>query len=168
MTLLFLLLLLLGPYLLLTLLGRWIVRFRIASSKRARVGLSLFFVITASQHFINTQPMAAMIPPAIPYRTEIVYLTGVLELLGAIGVWIPRLVRLTGLLLILMLIAILPANLYSAINRIEFGGHGAGVAYLLVRIPFQLFVMWWTYFATEQDWFGRQTKRNARQPQTVD
>ena len=99
-----------------------------------------------------------MLPPSIPYRIELIYLTGALELLGAIGVWIPRLMRLTGLLLILMLIGILPANVYSAINRVDFGGHSAGPAYLLVRVPFQLFVIWWTYFATEQDWFHQKGK----------
>lgn len=108
MTLLFLLLVLLVPYLILTLLGRWVPRFKIASSKRARVGLSLFFVITAIAHFTGTEEMAAMIPSSIPYRIELIYFTGVLELLGAIGVWIPRLQRLTGFLLILMLIGLLP------------------------------------------------------------
>lgn len=97
-----------------------------------------------------------MLPPAVAFRIELIYFTGVLELLGAVGVWIPGLTRLTGLLLILMLIGILPANIYSAINRIEFGGHGAGPAYLLIRIPFQLIVIWWTYFATEQKWLQRK------------
>lgn len=156
MTLLFLLLVLLVPYLILTLIGRLVPRFKIASSKRARVGLSLFFVVTALAHFFSTKEMAAMIPSSIPYRIELIYLTGVLELLGAIGVWIPRLERLTGVLLILMLIGVLPANVYSAVNRVEYGGHGAGPAYLLLRVPFQLFVIWWTYFATEQDWFRRR------------
>ena len=158
MTLLFLLLLLIAPYVLLTLAGRWIARLNIASPRRARVGLSLFFVFTSIGHFIRTEDMAEMLPPSVPYRIEIIYLTGVLELLGAIGIWIPRLVQLTGLLLILMLIGLLPANVYSAINRVEFGGHGAGPAYLLVRVPFQLFVIWWTYFATEQEWFRRKAK----------
>lgn len=158
MTLLFLLLLLIAPYLILTLLGRWVAGFKIASSKRARVGLSLFFIFTSIGHFISTVEMAAMIPPSVPYRIELIYLTGGLELIGAIGVWIPRLMRLTGFLLILMLVGLLPANVYSAINRVDFGGHGVGPAYLLVRVPFQLFVIWWTYFATEQDWFHRQVK----------
>src|SRR3712207_4939100 len=107
MTLLFLLLLLVVPYLILTLAGRWVPRFKITPSKRARVGLSLFFVFTAIGHFISTKEMAAMIPPSIPYPVELIYVTGVLELLGAIGVWIPRLERLTGFLLILMLICLL-------------------------------------------------------------
>jgi uncharacterized membrane protein len=46
-----------------------------------------------------------------------------------------------------MLLGVLPANVYAAYNRIAFGGHEAGPAYLLARIPFQLFVMWWVYFA---------------------
>ena len=126
MTLLVLLLLLVAPYLLLTLLGHFVPRFKIASSKRARVGLSLFFAFSALGHFVMTRAMAEMIPPSIPYRIELIYITGVLELLGAIGVWIPRLTRLTGFLLIVMLIGVLPANIYSALNRVEFGGHATG------------------------------------------
>ena len=155
MTLIFLLLLLVAPYLILTLAARWLPSLKMAPSKRARVGLSLFFVVTALAHFATTEEMARMIPSSIPYRVELIYLTGVLELLGAIGVWIPRLERLTGLLLIVMLIGLLPANIYSAINRVDYGGHEAGPMYLLARVPFQLFVIWWTYFATEQNWFRR-------------
>jgi len=158
MTLLFLLLLLLVPYLVLTLLGKWNSTFQIPSPKRARVGLSLFFLFTSIGHFIRTDAMAEMLPPSLPYRTGLIYVTGILELLGAVGVWIPSLMRVTGLLLILMLIGILPSNIYSAINRVDFGGHGAGPAYLLVRIPFQLFVIWWTYFATEQKWLQRTAR----------
>lgn len=161
MTLLFLMLLLVAPYLMLTLLGRWIPRMKMAPSKRAKVGLSLFFVVTALAHFNTTEEMAEMIPSSVPYRVELIYVTGILELLGAIGVWIPRFERLTGLLLIVMLIGLLPANVYSAINRVEYGGHGAGPIYLLARVPFQLFVIWWTYFATEQDWFRRRVRPAA-------
>lgn len=158
MTLLALILLLITPYLVLTVLGRWNATFRVPAPTRAKVGLSLFFLFTAIGHFIRTEEMAAMLPASAPYRVELIYITGILELLGAIGVWIPRLSKLTGFLLILMLIGILPANIYSAVNRVDFGGHGAGPAYLLVRIPFQLFVIWWTYFATEQNWFQRKAK----------
>jgi uncharacterized membrane protein len=158
MQLLFLLLLLVAPYLLLSLAGRWIHGLRTAPAARARAGLTLFFLFTALGHFVRAEEMAEMVPPAIPYRVEAVYVTGVLELLGAVGVWVPGLMRPTGLCLILMLICLLPANVYAAINRVEFGGHGAGPAYLLVRVPFQLLVIWWTYFATEQKWLRRRAK----------
>jgi uncharacterized membrane protein len=156
MTLLFLLLLLITPYLTLSLAERWIPAWKIAPAARARVGLSLFFTFTSIGHFIRTEEMSAMLPSSILYRVELIYVTGALELLGAIGVWIPGLMRLTGLCLILMLIGLLPANIYSAMHRIDFGGHAAGPAYLLVRVPFQLFVIGWTYLATEQNWFKKR------------
>jgi uncharacterized membrane protein len=166
MQLLFLLLLLVVPYLVLTLIGRWSSVLNIASTTRARVGLSLFFAFTSLGHFVRAEEMSEMLPPFVPYRRGLIYLTGVLELLGATGVWIPRLVKLTGLCLILMLVGVLPSNIYSAINRVEFGGHDAGPVYLLVRVPFQLFVIWWTYYATGQRWFagareGSDARRDA-------
>ena len=161
MTLIVLLLLLTLPYLILTLAGKWNARWRIAPGKRARVGLTLFFLFTSMGHFVRTEPMAEMMPAAVPYRIELIYLTGVFELLGAIGVWIPRLTKLVGVLLIVMLIGLLPANIYSAFNRVEFGGHGAGPWYLLVRVPFQIFAIWWTYFATEQNWFREKHERTG-------
>ena len=152
MQLLLLLLLLVAPYLTLTVAGRRVKSLDFAPAVRARVGLTLFFLFTALGHFVRTEAMAEMVPPPIPYRVELIYATGVLELLGALGVWVPGLTRLTGVCLMLMLLALLPANVYSALHRVDFGGHGAGPVYLLARVPFQLFAVWWTYFATGQRW----------------
>src|ERR671914_191756 len=104
MQLLLLFLLLTFPYFVLTLLNRW-TSLQIKSSTRARLGLSIFLCFTAVGHFIRTDEMPAMLPPWVPYRALIIYLTGVLELTGAIGVWLPGLTRLTGLWLILMIIS---------------------------------------------------------------
>jgi len=159
MQLLFLLLLIVGPFLLLTLSGRWISALRLRPARRARVGLTVFFAFAGIGHFIVTQEMSQMMPASIPYRVEVIYLTGVLELLGAIGVWIPALTRLAGLCLIILLVCVLPANIYSALTRFDFGGHGAGPVYLIARVPFQLFVIWWTYWATEQKWLNFRVSR---------
>ena len=106
MQLLFIFLLLVAPYLLLTLAGRWFPALQLASTTRARIGLTLFFAFAGLGHFIRTEEMSQMLPSSVPYRIELIYLTGILELLGAVGVWIPRLMRLTGLCLILMLLAV--------------------------------------------------------------
>lgn len=148
MLLLFLLLLLLAPYLLLTLVERS-TSFRIMPGTRARVGLSLFFIFTAIGHFVKADEMSAMLPSSVPYRPEIIYVTGVLEILGAIGIWIAPLMRLTGFCIMLMLFCFLPANIHAAMNHVNFGGHGEGPEYLLFRVPFQFFVIGWTYFATK-------------------
>ncbi len=56
--------------------------------------------------------------------------------------------RLTGWCLVVMLLGLTTFNIWSAIQRIDFGGHGAGPIYLLVRLPFQAFVIVWTAGAT--------------------
>jgi uncharacterized membrane protein len=150
MQLLFLLLLLVGPFLVITLLAYLSPRFNLPPTTRARIGLSLFFAFAGLGHFIRTNEMAAMLPPSVPYRVTLIYLTGVLELMGAIGVWIPTLRKVTGLCLVLFLIAVLPANIYSALNHVDFGGHQSGPVYLLLRVPFQLLVIAWTYFSTNK------------------
>ena len=83
--LLFLLLLLMSPYFLLTLVDRWGSDFKITPSTRARVGLSIFFIFTSIGHFIKAEEMSAMLPRFVSYRIQIIYLTGVLEILGAVG-----------------------------------------------------------------------------------
>ena len=70
MMLLFLLLLLVSPYLLLTLMDRWRIGFKITPSTRARVGLSLFFIFTSTGHFVKAEEMSAMPPPFVPYRNR--------------------------------------------------------------------------------------------------
>lgn len=153
MTLLFLTLALVGSYALLTAAGRLLPGVRLAPRTRAKVGLSLLFLITASGHFTQTAAMARMLPPWVPSRVEIIYVTGVLELLGAIGIWVPGVAKLTGLCLILMLVGVFPSNVYAALNRVPYGGHGNGPVYLLVRLPFQVMLIVWVYKATGQRWF---------------
>ena len=71
--LLFLLLLLVSPYLLLTLMDPWRIGSRITPSTRARVGLSPFFIFTSIGHFIKAEEMSAMLPPfcSIPHRDHL-------------------------------------------------------------------------------------------------
>jgi uncharacterized membrane protein len=41
-----------------------------------------------------------------------------------------------------------PANIYASINSLSFGGNEIGPAYLLVRVPYQVFLVIWTLWAT--------------------
>ena len=148
MQLLYLVLILAAPYALLTLAGWSIDAIRLDAKTRARVALSLFFAFTGIGHFIKTDELVSMMPAWVPYRLEAVYITGVLEFLGAIGIWTPRLRRVTGICLIVMLCAFLPVNIYAALQRVDFGGHELGPAYLLARVPVQALLIAWTWFAT--------------------
>jgi len=125
-------------------LGAW------ASDPRllGRFGLSLLLVMTSSAHFFSAAHMTMMLPDWVPARMALIYATGVLELILAIGLWIPGSMRKAGFAIALMLVAFLPANIYAALNSMPYGGSEMGPPYLLVRIPYQILLVWWTVWAT--------------------
>ena len=139
------LVLLAGPYVLLTALGRWRGREIFDAPTRGCLGLALVFCFTAIGHFLFTEQMAAMLPPWAPAAVPMVYATGVLELAVAVGVVIPRFRRMAGWVIAAMLVMFLPVNVYAAVNRVGMGGHEWGPVYLWIRVPLQLVLLWWTW-----------------------
>jgi uncharacterized membrane protein len=85
-------------------------------------------------HFTRTTLFATIIPPFFPYRPQLVLLTGVLELTGAIGILWPRFTRLASACLAILMIAIFPANVYGA-NQTVGGLHMPSVP---VRLAMQV------------------------------
>jgi len=65
-------------------------------------------------HFFMANGTASIIPPAFPDPRLLVILSGVCEIAGAIGLFLPATRRIAGFLIAVMLIAILPANIYAA------------------------------------------------------
>ncbi len=87
-----------------------------------------------------------MMPSIIPFKKEMVYLTGVLELLLAVGLALPQTRYIASVILIIFFIFLLPANISAAVRHVniekaDFTGDGLG--YLWLRIPLQLlFILW--------------------------
>jgi len=79
-----------------------------------RVIVALPLLASGPLHFIRTGLLATIIPPFFPYRPQLVLLTGVLELTGAIGLLWPRCSRLASACLAVLMIAVFPANVYGA------------------------------------------------------
>lgn len=111
-----------------------------------RVGLAVMLCVTASAHFNSMRPdLVRMVPPAIPNPDLMVTFTGVCEVLGAIGLLLPRTRRIAAVALILFLIAVLPANIHAA--RSELTLSGAPITPLWPRILLQLLfiaLVWWS------------------------
>lgn len=103
-----------------------------------RVALALMFVFTGLSHFGKTKyDMVKMMPPVFPNPLQLVYLTGAFEILGGVGlVFLPDLRGLVALSLILLLLAIFPANIYAALHRVIFRGKPA--TNLWLRTPMQV------------------------------
>ncbi|MDN5216105.1 DoxX family protein [Fulvivirgaceae bacterium BMA12] len=115
-----------------------------------RMAMGCMLVFTGVAHFAFTHGMAAMLPAWVPFKTGLIYLTGVFEILGAVGLLVPRYARITAIGLILFLILVLPANIYAAINHIDpITGttDGPDINYLFFRIPLQLLFIFWIYLS---------------------
>lgn len=115
------------------------------------IGMSVMLLFTALGHFIFTAPMARMLPPSIRFRNEIVILTGLLEVLAAVGLVIAETRILASWFVIMFFVLILPANIYAAskkVNYMKATEEGPGLPYLWFRIPLQLFyIAWVVYFS---------------------
>jgi uncharacterized membrane protein len=116
------------------------------SARAGQLAIALVFAFTGLGHFIKQDEMMAMLPPSLPARRIAVLLSGVVELIFAVTVMIPTYSKITGIAICVFLVLVMPVNVYSALKRVSFGGHGAGPKYLWVRIPLQFLLIAWTYW----------------------
>jgi uncharacterized membrane protein len=121
----------------------------LASWKEAtRYALAVMFVFTASAHFTGMRhELVRMVPAGVPYPGAIVAFTGVCELLGAVGLLIPRVQRIAGIGLILFLVAVFPANVRAAREELTLGGRRATP--LALRLPMQVLFIALTWWVTQ-------------------
>jgi len=113
------------------------------------LAMSIMLFFTAVAHFAFNQGMAMMLPPFIPAKQLVVFMTGLIEILAGIGLLIKPYRHITSILLIIFFIVILPANVYAAINKVDYekGSYsGTGLKYLWFRIPLQMFFIEWVWY----------------------
>ena len=120
------------------------------SSGALRFALAAMFVFTALSHFLprTRADLVRMVPARLPYPGLLVTATGVLELLGAVGLLVPGLVRASAYALMALLVALFPANIRAARMRLFVAGRPATP--LAIRLPLQLFwiaALWWVAVA---------------------
>jgi uncharacterized membrane protein len=131
---------------------------RLSSWKAAGLlAVVIMFLFTGATHFTPMKhDYAAMLPGFVPMKVSIIHLTGALQILGAVGLLVPRTRRLAGISLALLLVAMFPGNVYAAINDVPFRGEAPTPLWL--RTPIQLFfigMVWWTSIKERPKEVGR-------------
>jgi uncharacterized membrane protein len=102
-----------------------------------RAAVGLMFFLTASAHWgTRRRDLIRMVPSVFPRPDLLVTVTGVLEIFGAIGLFIPSTARAAGICLALLLIALFPANIHAAREKLTIAGQP--VPGLLVRTGIQI------------------------------
>lgn len=109
-----------------------------------RVLLALLFVAAGGWHFVRPGTYLRIMPPALPAPLLLVYVSGVAEIAGGLGLLLPATRRWAGWGLVALLVAVFPANVYMALIHEQLGISG-WVAW--GRLPLQLPLLWWVWRA---------------------
>ena len=115
------------------------------SGRVSRAALAAIFVFAGVMHFIIPASYVGIMPPWLPWHLGLVYLSGIAEIAGGIGLLIPRTRRAAGIGLVLLLIAVWPANLQMLLNARAAGVPSWHEALLWLRLPLQLVLIVWVW-----------------------
>lgn len=110
--------------------------------------LALIFTVAGTLHFLFPGAYEEIMPPYLPLHRELVYLSGALEVLGGLGLLPERARRPAGVGLILLLLAVWPANLQMLLDARASGQPSWWVALLWARLPLQLALIAWVWSAS--------------------
>ena len=113
----------------------------------ARLLLALIFVAAGVMHWRAPDTYLKIMPSYLPFPLALIYLSGVAQIAGGVGV-LPRTTRKWAAYgLIALLIAIFPANISMALNGTQQVGIDVPHWMWWARLPFQAVFIWWVWFA---------------------
>ena len=112
-----------------------------------RYVLAAFFLAAGANHFRVPELYLGMMPPWLPWQLGLVYASGAAEVLGGVGILVPFARRFSGWGLMVLLIAIFPANLHVALQG-RMPGFEFSALTLWLRLPLQLVLLAWVWWST--------------------
>ena len=122
-----------------------------------KVLLAVFFVAAGVNHFVNPDFYVRIMPPYLPWHLELVYLSGIFEILFGAMLLVPRLSRIAAWGIIAVLIGVFPANIHMLVNSHLYPE--ISPVFLWLRLPLQgVLIAWACWFARSQ---ARESARAA-------
>ena len=110
--------------------------------RKESICIGIVFIVARIGHFVMTEAMVKMFFDFVPFKLELVLISGVFELvLGAMLIRGTQFDKQLGIALFVFLVLALPLNIKAAFNESGLGAKGPN--YLYFRIPLQLFWMAW-------------------------
>jgi uncharacterized membrane protein len=116
----------------------------------SQIFLAAGFLIMGVLHFAVPKAFASIMPRAIPraYHVPLVFISGVAELAGGVGVLVPALRSTAGIGLLCLLIAVFPANVQMLVNAQRASAPRATITALWLRLPLQPLLFWFVWITT--------------------
>ena len=100
--------------------------------------MSFMHILIGIRHFTNPQYFLDIVPPQLPFKLFIVYLTGLIEIFGGVAILSPKTRKAGACLLIFLLVSVFPANIYLYVSEIPQSLLGISKTDALIRMPFQI------------------------------
>ena len=107
---------------------------------------SIFYVIVGIKHFIDPEYFLSIVPPYLPYHLELVYISGLFEILFGLLMLLPKYRYYGAIGLILLLVAVFPANIYLAQSKEAQEAIGATQQIATWRLPIQGVLIWIAFY----------------------
>ena len=107
---------------------------------------SIFYVIVGIKHFIEPEYFLSIVPPYLPYHLELVYISGLFEILFGLLILFPKYRYYGAIGLTLLLVAVFPANIYLAQSKEAQEALGATQEIATWRLPIQGILIWIAYY----------------------
>ncbi len=106
----------------------------------------MLFIAAGINHFVDAGTYLRMMPPYLPFPMALVYLSGIGEVVGGIGMLSTRWRAAAGWGLIALLVAVFPANVHMALHPELFPSISPSL--LWGRLPLQGVLIAWTWWVT--------------------
>ena len=113
-----------------------------------RLALALLFVVAGLLHFIIPAPYRVIMPPWLPAHDALIAISGAAEVAGGIGLLLPATRRAAGIGLMLLLVAVFPANVQMLLLYRARGVVWWGELLLWFRLPLQFLLIWGVWRVT--------------------
>ncbi|HEY0262661.1 MAG TPA: DoxX family protein [Chitinophagales bacterium] len=110
--------------------------------------MAVVYIIAGLNHFINPKAYMKFMPTYLPWHYELVLISGVLEVLFGALLFFPATRVIGAWSIILLLIAIFPANVQMAVNFYQKKSPYLWIA--IARLPLQLILIWWAWQYTKE------------------
>ncbi len=111
---------------------------------------AVFYVGAGILHFRAPAAYLKIMPPYVPWPEAMVYVSGIAEIAGGLGLLLPATRRLAAWGLVALLIAVFPANVYMATNPVYMGVSPMPGWIAWARLPLQGVLIWWVLWCTRK------------------
>ena len=116
-----------------------------------RIILASTTALVGILHFVSPDPFTKIVPSSLPHPLLLVYISGFFEIAGGIGLLVPRVSQAAAWGLILLFIAVFPANINMAINQINLPNIPDSSVLRWGRLPFQAVLIAWAWWYTQKE-----------------